>query len=56
MQLNYTAFASVVNAAFGTALPEDFDPFLDDYSFLIAAYIFEDVGVSAYIVSLCRLQ
>ena len=52
LQLNFTAFADVMNVAFGTSFPENFDPFADDYSFLIAAYVLEDVGASAYIVSL----
>lgn len=49
-QLDFTAFAAAINIAFGTAFPQDFDPFANDYNFLIAAYMLEDVGVSAYIV------
>ena len=48
MQLNYTRFADVANAIMGRTLNPPFDAFKDDISFLIAVYIFEDVGVSAY--------
>ena len=47
LQINFNTFAAVANAALGSDL-SDFDPFNDDYSFLLACYIFEDVGVTAY--------
>jgi hypothetical protein len=52
-QFNFTGmFADLANAAMGTTLSPPFDPFKDDLSYLLAAYVFEDVGVSAYVVRL----
>ena len=42
-----TSFNTLYNAAAGTS-NGTFDPFTTDFPFLTAAYIFEDVGVSAY--------
>ena len=47
-QLNFSTFAAIADAAMGRTLDPPFDPFLDDMSALIAAYILEDVGVTAY--------
>ncbi|MGI3902277.1 MAG: ferritin-like domain-containing protein [Janthinobacterium lividum] len=40
--------ASFKALAAAAALPSTFNPYADDMSFLIAAYIFEDVGTTAY--------
>jgi hypothetical protein len=41
------AFTAAARAA-GIVVDDSYDPYKDDNSFLLAAYIFEDVGVTAY--------
>jgi len=40
------AFSTFVNAALNYTLNPPFDPYADDLSFLLGAFIFEDVAVT----------
>lgn len=47
-QINLTAVSAAANAAFGTTLSPMFNYYSNDITGLLSAFIFEDVGVTAY--------
>ena len=48
-QINLNAFADVFNTAIAPdTFSPPFSPFTHDLAFLLATFLFEDVGVSAY--------
>ena len=49
-QLNIgSAFADAADAAFGQSVSPAFSPYLNDLFFYLGAFLFEDVGVTAYL-------
>lgn len=50
------SFSGLLDAAMSTTLSPPFSPYVDDASFLIGGFIFEDIGVSAYLGALGLLH
>lgn len=55
LNLNHS-FSALMDAALETKLDPPFSPYADDVSFLIGSFIFEDVGVTAYLGALPLLH
>ena len=50
------AFSAAANFALNTTLSPAFSPYVNDLYFLTGAFIFEDLGVTAYLGALARIQ
>lgn len=50
------AFAAAADAAFGTTLSPPFSPYSNDVTFLLGAFIFEDVGTYVCFMYMCVPQ
>ena len=50
------AFSAAADAALGTTLSPAFSPYVNDLYFLTGAFIFEDLGVTAYKGALASFQ
>lgn len=49
LNISKTAFATVMNNAFGKPLVPPFDPYANDINYLLASYVIPYVGLTGYV-------